>query len=400
MGSSGYKSEKRKITDQEMIIASKSICKISISNSQKITSGFLIKFFKNNEDFFCLMTNSNFISNEMINKRERINIFYDNEKMLKEITLNPNERFIKNFNDIGLDEIVIEIIPKDNIIKENFLLPVIDYIYENKNLINKEIIIMQNNYYYTGKIKQINNNEFTYLNNTEKYFSGIPIFLKDNIKVIGINKNNTNNNDKENIAELIGPIFNYFKNFSHKNLENIKDKEYTIDDITDLITEDKSIEKDLEIIENTEEINDGNFINGKLEGNGKFIWKNGQYYIGQFKNGKKHGKGIIYYKNGNIMYEGDFINDKREGNGKLILKNGQYYIGEFKNNKKHGKGIEYNNKGNIIYEGDYVNGKVEGSGKLVLKNGEYYIGQFKNGKRNGKGIVYYKNGSIKCSTNI
>ena len=37
------------------------------------------------------------------------------------------------------------------------------------------------------------------------------------------------------------------------------------------------------------------------------------------------------------MYEGDFVNDKKEGNGKFIWKNGKYYIGEWKNNKKNGK---------------------------------------------------------------
>ena len=61
---------------------------------------------------------------------------------------------------------------------------------------------------------------------------------------------------------------------------------------------------------------EGDFINDKPEGNGKYYWENSEYYIGQFKNGFKHGKGIYYYKNGKIRYEGDFINDKFEGNGK------------------------------------------------------------------------------------
>ena len=30
----------------------------------------------------------------------------------------------------------------------------------------------------------------------------------------------------------------------------------------------------------------------------------------------------MYYSNGNIMYEGDFINGKIEGNGKYIWENG------------------------------------------------------------------------------
>ena len=54
----------------------------------------------------------------------------------------------------------------------------------------------------------------------------------------------------------------------------------------------------------------GNFVNGKREGNGKYIWENGNYYIGQWLNGKKHGKGTEYYKNGNIKKDGNFINIK------------------------------------------------------------------------------------------
>ena len=86
---------------------------------------------------------------------------------------------------------------------------------------------------------------------------------------------------------------------------------------------------------------DGNWINNKYEGNGKYILEDGEYYIGQYKNGLRNGYGILYYKNGNIKYEGDSVNDKAEGNGKGIWKNGVYYIGEWKNGLRNGKGIEY-----------------------------------------------------------
>ena len=55
---------------------------------------------------------------------------------------------------------------------------------------------------------------------------------------------------------------------------------------------------------------EGDYINDKKEGNGKYIWENGEYYIGQFKNGLSHGKGTMYYSNGKIKYEGDWINNK------------------------------------------------------------------------------------------
>ena len=63
----------------------------------------------------------------------------------------------------------------------------------------------------------------------------------------------------------------------------------------------------------------------------------------------EHGKGIIYYENGNIFYEGDFVNGKREGNGKCFSENGDYYRGQWFNDKPHGKGKLYNNNDIILY---------------------------------------------------
>ena len=73
--------------------------------------------------------------------------------------------------------------------------------------------------------------------------------------------------------------------------------------------------------------------------------------------GLKNGKGILYYSNGNIIYDGDWINDKKEGNGKYIDEDGKYYIGEFKNDLQNGKGILYYSNRNIIYDGYWINGK-------------------------------------------
>ena len=101
MGSSGHKPEKGKITEPEMLLALKSICKISKLNETSF--GFLIKFFKKEKDFYCLMTNEHTITKEMIKKKEKITFYYDNDKIVKEIILNPNERYIKDFRDMDID---------------------------------------------------------------------------------------------------------------------------------------------------------------------------------------------------------------------------------------------------------------------------------------------------------
>ena len=97
-----------------------------------------------------------------------------------------------------------------------------------------------------------------------------------------------------------------------------------------------------------------------MEGMGKYIYEDGEYYYGQWKNGFRYGKGIMYYKNGNKKYIGDFINSKYEGIGKYIWENGEYYIGQWKNGLKNGKGIIYYKNGKIKYNGNFINGKSVG----------------------------------------
>jgi len=200
---------------------------------------------------------------------------------IKIINLDKNERYIKEFTEINLDIVIIEIKSEDNIDKEYFLLPNIDYIDKYNDLKEKEIALLQfpkggKLGFSKGKIKEINKYEITHLSSTEPGSSGSPIFLIDSIKVIGIHKQGSKNNN-ENYGDLLGPIFNYFKN------------------------------------------------------NLKYKLENGKFYNGDMKDGLKCGKGIEYDKNENIIYNGEFVNDKYEGQGKYIYENGEYYIGQFKN---------------------------------------------------------------------
>ena len=283
----------------------KSVCKI-ITNKGTGT-GFLIKLYKDKKEFYCLMTNEHIITKEMINLKEKIYIFYDAQNERNEIILNTNERYIKEYKDIELDITIIEIIKEDNINKKYFLLPYI----EDYNEINNNIYIVQFPYgnlsYSKGKILKIDKYEIIHDVHTETGSSGSPIFLENTTRVIGIHKEGDKLN-KINYGNFIYPI--------------IKDLELSI-------------------------------IN----------YKDGSYYKREVINGLRNGYGILYYKNGNIMYEGDFVNDKAEGNGKYYWENGEYYIGQFKNGLKHGKGIEYYANGNIKYEGNFIDGKFVGNKK-------------------------------------
>lgn len=71
-----------------------------------------------------------------------------------------------------------------------------------------------------------------------------------------------------------------------------------------------------------------NILNGK-----QVINEKGDYYIGEYKEGKMHGKGTIFFKNCKIKYEGNFVNNKKEGMGKYFFEHGEYFINE--NGKKY-----------------------------------------------------------------
>ena len=70
-------------------------------------------------------------------------------------------------------------------------------------------------------------------------------------------------------------------------------------------------------------------------------------------NGRMNGYGKYKYKNG-IVYEGTFVNGIKEGLGKLI-------------------------SGDRIYEGEFKNGKPDGEGVLTIKGKRYNI-IYKDGK--------------------
>ena len=139
--------------DINMINATKSVCKIIVKGTNG--TGFLLKAFKNNKEFYCLITNEHIITKDMINNKEKIIIYYDTENEFREITLNKDKRLIKEYRIINIDITLIEILNEDNINKRYFLLP-----YMNNNIINNNIYIIQyphgNLSYSKGKIININ----------------------------------------------------------------------------------------------------------------------------------------------------------------------------------------------------------------------------------------------------
>ena len=132
----------------------------------------------------------------------------------------------------------------------------------------------------------------------------------------------------------------------------------------------------------------GMFMNGLKHGEG--IEENNEIeYKGQFVNDLRNGKGIIHFKQINEVYEGEFVKGNLNGVGIYRFVNEDVYEGMFKDGKMHGKGM-YKWKSGEEYYGEYVKGIKEGNGVFKYVNGKIYEGGFKQGKPNGKGKMIVK----------
>ena len=413
--------------DTNIIKVSPSVCKIitNISNG----TGFLILLNRNNNVFFCLMTNEHVITREMVQNEENITIKYDCERKQVQINLNNKKRLIRDFIDINIDATIIEILPIDNIEEHYFLLPETNI---NKNLINSPIYIPQypkgiNFCYSHGYIIEINNDEITHNSTTKFGSSGSPIFLENSTKVIAIHKQG-NIKIKENYGNFLYPIIQELqKNIVNNNYNDDKKQEYKKINYDDgkyyigPVLNGLPNGKGKMYYKNGNLFYEGDFKQGIKEGNGKIFYEDGEYYDGEFSNdqingkgkyyydngyyegdlinGKRHGKGKYYWENGKI-YEGDWFNNLKEGYGKFIYEDGCYYIGFWFKDNKHGKGKQFYKDGTIQSDIDFVNDKYEGYGRYNYGNGTYYLGQWHNDLKLGKGKIYYKNGKIKFDGNF
>lgn len=113
----------------------------------------------------------------------------------------------------------------------------------------------------------------------------------------------------------------------------------------------------------------GQFKNGKFDGYGKLITKSSSYsfskrsYVGYFKNNYPNGKGqFIKQKWVDRVEEGNFINGKLDGKSKIIWSNSEYK-GMVKNGFQHGKGkLIFFNTGDIhigYWEKDeFIKGRI------------------------------------------
>ncbi len=113
----------------------------------------------------------------------------------------------------------------------------------------------------------------------------------------------------------------------------------------------------------------GEYQNGVPNGQGSYIYANGNKHVGEFKDGERNGQGTVSYANGD-QFRGEFKDGKHSGLGTFISANGNKYIGELKNDKRNGQGTQ------------------------TFANGSKYVGEWKDSKYDGQGIFTYSDGIV------
>jgi len=123
---------------------------------------------------------------------------------------------------------------------------------------------------------------------------------------------------------------------------------------------------------------------GKKTGKGKIVQSDTEYYDGEVVDGVPNGKGI-QIRNDEVQ-EGYFANGSLEGEGKITINSDFVFQGTFTKGLLEGKGEMHSIKTQRSYQGMYLNGKEHGKGVSISIEGEKYEGDFADGKRHGLGI--------------
>ncbi|MDC0499181.1 pentapeptide repeat-containing protein, partial [Candidatus Pseudothioglobus singularis] len=117
------------------------------------------------------------------------------------------------------------------------------------------------------------------------------------------------------------------------------------------------------------------------------LYENGQIREeGNYKNGKKDGEWTEWYENGQIWKKLNFKDDKGNGKWTYWYEDGQIRAeGKIKDSKGNGKWTYWYENGQKREEGNYKNGKKDGEWTEWHEDGQKsHQGNYKNGKRDDK----------------
>ena len=139
-------------------------------------------------------------------------------------------------------------------------------------------------------------------------------------------------------------------------------------------------------------IYEGSWIGGVEMGFGQLLTTERRLiYSGEWMDGLMHGHGTYFHANGD-KYVGDWKEGVRQGRGDYSWANGCKYVGEWKENLRHGKGVFTWNDDYSFYDGDWFNDMRHGKGLLIAQGGFRYDGYWHQNFFEGKGVSVFLDG--------
>ena len=242
-----------------------------------------------------------------------------------------------------------------------------DMLFKNENYILNEVVLK------LEEIQKELNNE-----NLIKRIADIIIIMNKAI--------NDNKNKFDQIIKQIQQLNSKIDNLTNNSNLNFGPKEETGE-------YQQTISQIQELKSKMDDLTKNNNFGPKIETR---FYQEGRYE-GQLVNGKREGKGKFYYLNDDEymgkIYEGEWKNDKREGRGIETWPDGERFEGYFINDLRNGKGVYYYSNGER-HEGNYKNGKKEGRGFTFYNNGDLKICNYYNDNQIGKIVLITANGEV------
>ncbi len=113
----------------------------------------------------------------------------------------------------------------------------------------------------------------------------------------------------------------------------------------------------MERIEEAEGIYEGAISEAEKEGQGCYLWYNGNFYFGAWERGHIEGIGTLFYANGGIL-RGHFSQGKLAGLGRGLYANGDTYVGTWRDGMFHGRGLFYVREKNQWQLGEFAAGSL------------------------------------------
>lgn len=132
---------------------------------------------------------------------------------------------------------------------------------------------------------------------------------------------------------------------------------------------------------------DGRFADGLMHGSGVWRSRSGERYEGDFDRGLFHGRGVLYYRDGS-RYEGEFADGEPHGAGMYRDADGELYVGRFEHGALTGRGRHEDARG-LRYEGGFRNWRYHGAGVYHFPGGDRYEGGFAGGLFHGAGVIHH-----------